>query len=75
MARVHRREIHFPSSAIGRHKKFGETQATPQYLQRLEMAQNRQRNVWKNLEKNRLDLERLGEKACRLGAPPLPPHR
>src|SRR5271163_121541 len=31
-------------------------------LQALEIPQNRQRNLWKSLEKNSLDLERLGQK-------------
>jgi hypothetical protein len=31
-------------------------------LQPLEIPQNRQRNVWKSLDENTLDLERLGKK-------------
>jgi hypothetical protein len=31
-------------------------------LQPLEIPQNRQRNLWKSLEQNSPDLERLGEK-------------
>jgi hypothetical protein len=40
-------------------------------LQPFEIPQNRQRNPWKNLEKKRLDLEMLGEKAWTFG----PSHR
>jgi hypothetical protein len=32
------------------------------HLQILEIAQNRQRNVWKSLEKKGADLEKLAEK-------------
>jgi hypothetical protein len=61
-----------PLSLIGNRspQKFGETQSTLQPLQPLEIPQNRQRNLWKNLEKKGLDLEMLGEKAWRFGAPP-----
>jgi hypothetical protein len=51
-------------------QKFGERTSTPRPLQPLEIPQNRQRNLWKNLEKKGLDLEMLGEKAWRFGAPP-----
>jgi hypothetical protein len=33
------------------------------HLQVLEIAQNRQRNVWKSLEEKGVDLEKLAEKA------------
>src|SRR5271169_4370869 len=36
-------------------------------LQPLEIPQNRQRNVWKSLERNSLDLERLGKKLGAVG--------
>jgi hypothetical protein len=63
------RQIYFLSSAIGRRKNLEKLKSTPRYLQPLEIPQNRQRNVWKNLEKKGLDLEMLGEKAWRFGAP------
>jgi hypothetical protein len=63
------RQIHFPSSAIGRRKNLEKPKSTPRPLQPLEIPQNRQRNLWKNLEKKGLDLEMLGEKAWRFGAP------
>jgi hypothetical protein len=50
-------------------QKFGETQSDPRALQPLEIPQNRQRNLWKSLEENALDLEMLGEKAWRFAAP------
>jgi hypothetical protein len=36
-------------------------------LQAIEIAQNRQRNLWKSLERNSLDLERLGKKLGAVG--------
>jgi hypothetical protein len=49
-------------------QKFGKPQSTPRPLQPLEIPQNRQRNLWKNLERKGLDLEMFGEKAWRFGA-------
>src|SRR5271156_3577154 len=44
-------------------------------LQPIEIPQNRQSFVWKSLEKNDRDLEKLGENAwrCAFVPPPLPP--
>src|ERR1700677_160455 len=41
-------------------------------LQPIEIPQNRQRNLWKGLEQNSLDLERLGKKAWRSPSSPSP---
>jgi hypothetical protein len=41
---------------------------TPWLLQVVEIPQNRQRILWKNLEKKGLVLEILGKKICRLRA-------
>jgi hypothetical protein len=41
-------------------------------LQVIEIPQNRQSILWKNLEKKALDLEILGKKICRLGHGPEP---
>src|SRR5271154_1180567 len=43
-------------------------------LQPIEIPQNRQRNLWKSLEPNSLDLERLGKKLGGLGHGRACPH-
>ena len=44
-------------------KKFGKDSFGLRPLQPPEIAQNRQSFLWKSLEENRRDLEKLGEKA------------
>jgi hypothetical protein len=48
-------------------KKFGEEPLDLEALQPIEIPQNRQSFLWKGLEKNKRDLERLAQK---LGGPP-----
>src|SRR5579862_951362 len=48
-------------------QKFGGGFLRVRPSQTLEIPQNRQRNVWKNLEKSGSDLETLGRKACPRG--------
>jgi hypothetical protein len=56
-------------SAGGRGRKNLENlNWTPRLLQAVEIPQNRQSNLWKNLEKKGLDLEILGKKICSLEA-------
>ena len=54
--------------AARRAKNLENANWTPRLLQVVEIPQNRQRILWKNLEKKGLVLEILGQKICRLGA-------
>jgi hypothetical protein len=49
------------SSSPSRSKNLAMDTLNLEGLQPIEITQNRQRNVWKSLEQNSRDLERLGE--------------
>jgi hypothetical protein len=57
-----------PSGRRRGRKYLENLNATHRLLQVFEIPQNRQRIVWKNLEKKGLVLEILGKKICSVGA-------